>query len=388
MMRFAGPGVAAALLAACAATPPPAPAPRPAASAPAPAPAPVAQAPAPKPQPPAWTPRKVVADAVEVATASVTVAAGDSLGRIAARFGVSPGAIAAENGLAAPYTIKVGQTLKIPGGRYHRVKPGETGIAIARAYGVKWGDVVTANALEAPYTLAAGQRLRLPGAQDVAAMSLEQRAEAFKVDIDDLVTGSEPAAATPPRPRPQRPAASQTARATPPAVVPPAVTPPAVTPPAVPPKAVAQAPLPKRQPPSKPLVEPAAFSGRFSWPLEGRVLSTFGPKPGGRYNDGINIKATAGAPVRAAADGVVAYAGDGLEGFGGLVLIRHGDGWVTAYAHNEELLVTRGQAVKRGDIVARAGATGSVDEPQLHFEIRRGRTPVNPLSMLPPRTSS
>lgn len=391
MKRIAGPFGAVALLAACATTPPPAP--KPVAPAPTPAPAPVVQAPAPKPQPPAWTPRKVVADAVDVPAASVTVAAGDSLGRIAARFGVSPGAIAAENGLAAPYTIKVGQKLRIPGGRYHRVKPGETGIAIARAYGVKWGEVVTANALEAPYTLAAGQRLRLPGAKDVAAMTLEQRAEAFKLDIDDLVTGSEPAAATPPRPRPQRPAASQTARATPPVVTPPAVTAPAVTPPAAtpsvtPPKAVAQAPLPRRQPPSKPLVEPAAFSGRFAWPLEGRVLSTFGPKPGGRYNDGINIKATAGAPVRAAADGVVAYAGDGLEGFGGLVLIRHGDGWVTAYAHNEELLVSRGQAVKRGDIVARAGATGSVDEPQLHFEIRRGRTPVNPLTMLPPRTSS
>ncbi|MCA3254568.1 MAG: LysM peptidoglycan-binding domain-containing M23 family metallopeptidase [Alphaproteobacteria bacterium] len=385
MMRFVGPGSLMVLLAACATTPPPAPAPRPMAQ--TPAPAPVAQAPAPKPQPPAWTPRKVVADAVEVPAASVTVTAGDSLGRIAARFGVSPGAIAAENGLASPFTIKVGQTLRIPGGRYHRVKPGETGIAIARAYGVKWGDVVTANALEAPFTLAAGQRLRLPGAKEVAAMSLEQRAEAFKVDIDDLVTGSEPAAATPPRPRPQRPAATQSARVTPPAATPPAVTPPAAAA-SAPPKAVAQAPLPRRQPPSKPLVEPAAFSGRFSWPLEGRVISTFGPKPGGRYNDGINIKATAGAPVRAAADGVVAYAGDGLEGFGGLVLIRHGDGWVTAYAHNEELLVSRGQAVKRGDIVARAGATGSVDEPQLHFEIRRGRNPVNPLTMLPPRTSS
>jgi murein DD-endopeptidase MepM/ murein hydrolase activator NlpD len=124
---------------------------------------------------------------------------------------------------------------------------------------------------------------------------------------------------------------------------------------------------------------------RFAWPVEGRILSGFGPKAGGRYNDGVNIKATAGAPVRAAADGVVAYAGDALEGFGGLVLLKHGDGWVTAYAHNEELLVARGQTVKRGDIVARAGSTGSVDEPQLHFEIRRGRTPVDPLRHLPPR---
>ena len=378
ILRNLAPMGVIALLAACATTPAPQPAPKPVTTVPAATPAPVAQLPVPKPQPPAWTPRKVVTDAADVPPASVTVAAGDNLARIAGRFGVSPGAIAVENGLPAPYTIKVGQTLRIPGGRYHRIKPGETGIAIARAYGVKWGEVVTANALEPPFALAAGQRLRLPGARDVAKMTLEQRAEAFKVNIDDLVTGSEPAASTPPKLRPQRPAATQTAK------VP---TPPAVGVPA-PPKAVAQAPLPARQPPSKPLVEPAAFSGRFAWPLEGRVLSSFGPKPGGRYNDGINIKATAGAPVRAAADGVVAYAGDGLEGFGGLVLIRHGDGWVTAYAHNEELLVSRGQAVKRGDIVARAGATGSVDEPQLHFEIRRGRTPVNPLTLLPQRTSS
>jgi murein DD-endopeptidase MepM/ murein hydrolase activator NlpD len=133
---------------------------------------------------------------------------------------------------------------------------------------------------------------------------------------------------------------------------------------------------------------PATFAGRFVWPLEGTILSRFGPKPAGRYNDGINIKAPAGTPVKAAADGVVAYAGDGIAGFGGLVLLKHGDGWVTAYAHAEELLVARGDSVKRGDIVARSGATGSVDEPQLHFEIRRGRTPVDPLKYLPARGSS
>ena len=93
----------------------------------------------------------------------------------------------------------------------------------------------------------------------------------------------------------------------------------------------------------------------------------------------------AGTPVRAAADGVVAYAGNGIEGFGGLVLIKHGEGWVTAYAHNEALSVARGDRVARGQVIARSGSTGSVDEPQLHFEIRRGRTPVDPLRALPPR---
>jgi len=114
-------------------------------------------------------------------------------------------------------------------------------------------------------------------------------------------------------------------------------------------------------------------------------VSAFGAKPGGRFNDGVNLRATPGTPVRAAADGVVAYAGDAVAGFGNLVLIKHADGWVSAYGHNEALLVTRGQAVRRGDIVARSGATGAVDEPQLHFEMRRGRTPSDPVKLLPPR---
>ena len=333
-------------LAACArpAAPPPAPKPAPV----QPKPAPVVQKPAPKPT---WVARKVVPDAREVAASSVTVASGDSLSRIAARAGVSVGALAEENNLSPPYTLEVGQVIRVPAGRYHRVKPGETGIAIAQAYSVKWSTVVTANRLTPPYVLGAGQMLRLPSKRAVAAMTLEERARAFTLNIDDLITGSEPAAAPTPKPGAAKPR-SATATATP-----------------------------------KPVAEPAVFAGRFVWPVEGRILSGFGPKAGGRYNDGINIKSAAGTPVRAAADGVVAYAGDGLEGFGGLVLLKHGDGWITAYAHNEALLVARGDQVKRGDIVARVGSTGSVDEPQLHFEIRRGRTPVDPLKQLPARGS-
>ncbi len=309
-----------------------------------PAPAAVVQKPAPKP---AWVARKVVADGAEVAPSRVTVARGDSLSRIAQRTGTSVGALAVENRLAPPYILQPGQVIRVPGGRYHKVKPGETGIAIAQAYGVRWSTVATANQLSPPYTLEVGDVLRLPTRQVVAAMSLAERAKAFTLDIDDLITGSEPA-------EPVRSAGSPPPRPT--------------------------------SPP--PVAEPATFAGRFFWPLEGQILSRFGAKPAGRYNDGINIRTPAGTPVKAAADGVVAYAGDGIAGFGGLILLKHGDGWVTAYAHAEELLVARGDKVKRGDIVARAGATGSVDEPQLHFEIRRGRTPVDPLKHLPARGSS
>jgi LysM repeat protein len=136
---------------------------------------------------------------------------------------------------------------------------------------------------------------------------------------------------------------------------------------------------------------PAASSGRggpaprFVWPADGSVIDGFGPKGAGRRNDGINIAAREGAPVRAAADGLVVYAGDDLAGYGNLVLIKHDDGWVSAYAHNRVLLVREEQSVARGETIAEAGRSGAVDSPQLHFEVRRAGAPVDPASVLPPR---
>ncbi len=121
----------------------------------------------------------------------------------------------------------------------------------------------------------------------------------------------------------------------------------------------------------------------FRWPARGRVISEFGTKPGGARNDGINIAVPEGAEVKASKDGTVIYAGNELKGYGNLVLVRHDGGWVTAYAHNSQLRVKRGDAVKRGDTIALAGATGSVSQPQLHFEIRQGNRPVDPRAHLP-----
>ncbi len=104
----------------------------------------------------------------------------------------------------------------------------------------------------------------------------------------------------------------------------------------------------------------------------------FGPKPGGLHNDGINIAAARNTPIRAAENGVVVYAGNELRGFGNLLLVRHADGWVTAYGHCEQLLVRRGAHVRRGQVIARVGSSGNVRTPQLHFEVRRGTRPVNP----------
>lgn len=122
---------------------------------------------------------------------------------------------------------------------------------------------------------------------------------------------------------------------------------------------------------------------QFRWPIRGRVLSTFGTSASGVRNDGVNIAVPEGASIRAAEDGEVVYAGNELRGFGNLVLIQHRGGYVTAYAHNSQITVRRGDRVSRGEIIARAGSTGDVDTPQLHFEIRRGTTPVDPGPYLP-----
>ena len=124
------------------------------------------------------------------------------------------------------------------------------------------------------------------------------------------------------------------------------------------------------------------------WPVRGKVISAYGPKSNGLKNEGINIAVPEGTSVRAAESGVVAYAGNELKGYGNLVLIRHEDGYVTAYAHAKELFVKRGDTVKRGDVIAKAGQTGSVSSPQLHFEVRKGATALDPLKYLSSATAA
>ncbi|WP_448581252.1 murein hydrolase activator EnvC family protein, partial [Thermaurantiacus sp.] len=162
----------------------------------------------------------------------------------------------------------------------------------------------------------------------------ETLARDFTIDIDELVSGS------------------------------------AVAAPAKPPGVPAPAPRP-------------AVAPRLAWPVEGRVItSTFGPKPGGKVNEGVTIRALKGSPVRAAAGGTVLYVGDAIESFGLLVLLRHEGGAVTAYGHLEEALVATGAKVEQGAIIGRAGASGNAREPQLMFQLRLGRKAVDPLPYL------
>ncbi|MBY0272970.1 MAG: peptidoglycan DD-metalloendopeptidase family protein [Alphaproteobacteria bacterium] len=118
----------------------------------------------------------------------------------------------------------------------------------------------------------------------------------------------------------------------------------------------------------------------FAWPVQGEILKKFAP---GGKNDGINIKVAKGTPVKAAATGTVMYAGSELKGFGNLLLLKHQDGWVTAYAHNSELLVKKGEKVKQGQEIAKSGTPeGDAEQPQLHFEIRKVKQPIDPLTKL------
>ena len=250
-------------------------------------------------------------------------------------YKVPPRDIIEKNKLKPPYGLSVGQLLFIPPVQVHIVRKGDTLYSISRAYNVDMNSLAKANHIEAPYTLSLGQTLVMPGTLVPATSQSSKKA------VQKTATASE----TPTRSTPKTAAKKTTQKA---------------------------AALPKAP----------GRSGRFSWPVSGTVISNFGPSGGGRHNDGINIKAARGTPFKAAENGVVAYAGNELKGFGNLLLIKHADGFVTAYAHADSLSVKRGQTVKKGQTLGKVGSTGNVNAPQLHFEIRKGTKAINPRTYL------
>ena len=130
------------------------------------------------------------------------------------------------------------------------------------------------------------------------------------------------------------------------------------------------------------ILPPEKKGSKFIWPINGMLVSNFGSKGDGLRNDGVNIKAPRGTVVRAAQAGRIVYSGNELKGFGNLILIKHPDGWVTAYAHNDQLAVKKGDKVDRGQIIAYVGSSGNVEDPQLHFEIRKGNRAIDPVRQI------
>lgn len=265
---------------------------------------------------------------------TVTVQRGDSVYLIARRYNVPMKAIIQTNKLEPPYVLYPGQVLTLTPPQAYTVQRGDSLYAISRKFGVDMRALAQKNALQEPYTIFPGQQLLVPLAYASASTSSPP-------------TSSAPSSSTPPRRGP-----SST-------------------------KPVASAP-----PPVAPPAPPARAGSRFIWPAEGRILAKFGPSGKGLHNDGINIDVPRGASVRAAENGIVAYSGNELQGFGNLLLIKHADGWMSAYAHNDELLVKRGDQVKRGQVISKAGNSGNVRSPQVHFELRRGTKAVDPLKYL------
>lgn len=303
---------------------------------------------------------------------SVTVEAGDTVYSIARRYGVPPSAILQANNLTPAAQVRPGQRLIIPrdgmkstasrqialrrpshpqpapAGSTHVVQSGETLSSLGRLYGKSRAEIASANRLPLDAKIRAGQSVLIPGVRQTRTAVAAAPKPAANPPASVVTNGSGGA---------QKLAAND---------------------------AQESAQMANAKPEADP-EPPQAASGetlRFRWPTRGRVIAGFGPKPNGQQNDGINLSVPEGTSIQAAEGGVVAYAGSELKGYGNLVLVRHPNGFVTAYAHASQILVKRGDPVKRGQVIARAGQTGNVSSPQLHFEIRKGKDPVDPMQYL------
>jgi murein DD-endopeptidase MepM/ murein hydrolase activator NlpD len=326
---------------------------------------------------------------------TITVQPGDTIDGLVRRFGVSASAIAEANNLPNGTALRVGQRLIIPHAEttgsvasrravsnmppqrevasgqqhVHVIAPGETLMKLSRQYHKSLSEIARANHIPPNTMVKVGDRIVIPGVRASQTAMAAPRMQAPRTPALEVAHHH-------PKPEPAQKVASI------PAAKPVTTKPVAAAPSA--PAATANMVTPAAHSPEPPKVKAdvAAAMPSFRWPVRGRVITAFGPRPSGAQNDGINVSVPEGTPIRAAEDGVVAYAGNELKTYGNLVLVRHANGYVTAYAHASEILVKRDDPVKRGQIIAKVGQTGSVTTPQLHFEIRKGSTPVDPAPFL------
>lgn len=305
----------------------------------------------------------------------IIVGTSDTLELLARRYNTTPAAILQANGYKGPRVLSPGQQLIIPrasavaaapamsapAGRavvasvpaatsVHVVNHGDTLMGIARRNHISVGELARANGLEASAQLRVGMKLNVPvkasaAVAPVAQPLVAQAAPISAPPVTRLAAVSDPQ---------QKVRLAQTT--------------------SVEEASAADAPVKA--------AEATGALPTFRWPVRGKVITSYGAKTNGKSNDGINLAVPEGTPVKAAEDGVVAYSGNELKGYGNLVLVRHSNGYVTAYAHASEILVKRGDTIKRGQIIAKSGQSGEVSSPQLHFEIRKGSSPVDPLQFL------
>jgi murein DD-endopeptidase MepM/ murein hydrolase activator NlpD len=315
---------------------------------------------------------------------SMQVAPGQTLYAISRAYNVPVRSLIELNDLEPPYALRSGQTIRVPNLPTYVVVEGDTLNSVSRRFGVGVRALAETNRLEPPYRIVPGSRLLIPRAEGetpaVATANMTPSTEHVLQPPTGINAPPPPQAG----PSPSGPATPQNSPPDHVLRLPPGMeNAPQHQPP---PQEEAAIPSPA---PVAPHVSPKGLPSRrgFLWPVQGEIASGFGPKPGGTQNDGVNIVAKRGTSVRAAEDGVVVYAGNELRGYGNLLLIRHANGWMTAYAHNDELLVGRGAHVTRGQTIAKVGGTGGVDSPQLHFEVRQGGRPIDPMQIMGPMGS-
>lgn len=259
----------------------------------------------------------------------IEVVAGDTIFSISKKTQVLLRDLIKQNNLMPPYILKVGSKLTIPKTNYHEVNSGETLYAISRLYNMKINQLIEINELKEPYSVKAGDHIKISKLEKIFAENKDSQAS---YNLKTSEKSSEKTA--------------------------------------------------EKEPKANFVEKVLDKFNKFSWPVGGTVVSKFGPKSAGLYNDGINIKAKEGAEVKASEDGVVAYVGNELKGYGNLVIVKHAGGWITAYAHLAKSSVTRGEKVSKGQKIGTVGATGNVTSPQLYFGLRKGRDAVNPQNYL------
>ncbi|MCP3370692.1 LysM peptidoglycan-binding domain-containing M23 family metallopeptidase [Bradyrhizobium cajani] len=335
----------------------------------------------------ATVPPRSVAAAQPAGGTKIIVGTSDTLDVLAKRYHVTPQAILAANGYKGPRTLSPGQQLIIPHPATaaapapamapvaaapaakpvaavaappstHFVNRGDTLASIARKNHISAAELARANGLDPSAKLKLGTKLTVPGAKTAAVAAPVAAAPVAAAPVAGTL---QPVAAAPaPATKMAAAVPVQSAR-------------------------LAQATANVEEKPAETPAKAAEATGAlptFRWPVRGKVVTSYGAKTNGKSNDGINLAVPEGTPVKAAEDGVVAYSGNELKGYGNLVLVRHSNGYVTAYAHASELLVKRGDTIKRGQVIAKSGQSGEVASPQLHFEIRKGSSPVDPLQFL------
>jgi murein DD-endopeptidase MepM/ murein hydrolase activator NlpD len=321
-----------------------------------------------------------------------TVKSGDTLTSIAKRFDMSVKEVADGNDLDTDKPLRLGAKIKGPAttSKAYVAGTGDTLTAIAKRFNVSVKELAAENNLKTGAAVKKGQKIVLPdGYKDrgpIKTTTTTPNAPSRTYAEAPTPAPSQPAAVTPSAPIPYKPSNSQPA-APPPSSYP-RPTGPVAALPTTPPASTARPIIESSAAPTEAEII-ASGRGKFGWPLRGEIISDFGVKGTGQRNDGLNIRAAAGTPVVAAADGEIAYAGNQVPTFGNLVLVKHADGWVTAYAHLGSTSVKMRQTVSKGDQLGTVGATGGVNEPQLHFEMRFAPTvkdkarPVDPGLVLP-----